>query len=85
MCPPDPQRHIPKRVCLELHSVVGMRMLYKRWKTFQRANNHAEVERTELADEMILRKELNFRWRFSEIASKSPYAALNGNFLCGER
>jgi hypothetical protein len=52
-----------------------MKMLCKRWKTFQRANNHAEVERTELADEMIRRKELIFRWRFSEIASKSPYAA----------
>ena len=28
----NPQRHIHKRVCLELHSVVRMRMLYKRWK-----------------------------------------------------
>jgi hypothetical protein len=50
-------------------------MLYKRWKTFQKIINHVEVERTELADDLKTRKELIFRWRLSEIASKSPYAA----------
>ena len=53
-----------------------MKMLYKRWKTFFKVVTHAEVERTELAGEIIRKKkELNFRWRLSEIASKSPYAA----------
>jgi len=46
-----------KRVCLDLHSVVRMKMLYKRWKTFWKINNHVEVERTELANEVIGRKE----------------------------
>jgi len=64
-----------KRVCLDLHSVVRMKMLYKRWKTFWKINNHVEVERTELANELIRRKEVNFRRRLSEIACKSPYAA----------
>jgi hypothetical protein len=50
-----------------------MKMLYKKWKTFQEFINHAEVERTELADEM--KKELNFRKRLSEVVCKSPYAA----------
>jgi hypothetical protein len=62
-------------VCLEPYSVVGVKMLYKRWKTFQRVVNHAEVERTEPAGEYDEKKRLNFRWRLSEIASKSPYAA----------
>ena len=63
------------RVCLELCRVVTVGMLYKRWKTFWKINNHVEVERTELANELIGLRELNFRWRLSEIASKSPYAA----------
>jgi hypothetical protein len=50
-------------------------MLYKRWKTFQRLSNHAEVERTELADELSRRKELAFRRGSSESVCKSPYAA----------
>ena len=50
-------------------------MLYKRWRTFWKINNHVEVERTELANEVIGRKEVNFRRRLSEIACKSPYAA----------
>jgi hypothetical protein len=64
-----------KRVCLELHSVVRMKMLYKRWKTLWRINIHVEVERTELANELIRRRGVNFRRRLSEIACKSPYAA----------
>ena len=28
-------------------------MLYKRWKTFRTINTHVEVERTELANELI--------------------------------
>ena len=64
-----------KRVCLELHSVVRMKMLYKRWKTLQKINNHVEVERTELANELIRRRGVNFRGRMSEIACKSLYAA----------
>lgn len=62
-------------MCLELHSVVRMKMLYKRWKTFRKINNHVEVERTELASELIGRRGVNFRGRLSEIACKSPYAA----------
>jgi hypothetical protein len=62
-------------VCLELHSFVGVKMLYKRWKAFQGFITHAEVERTELADELKRRKELNFRKRLSEGVCKSPYAA----------
>ena len=69
-------RFIAKRVCLELHSVVRMQMLYKRWKTFWRINIHVEVERTELANELIGRRGVNFRRRLSEIACKSPYAAM---------
>jgi len=38
--------------------------------------NHAEVERTELADDVNRRKELNFRKRLSEVVCKSPYAAM---------
>ena len=34
-----------------------------------------EVERTELANELIGMKGVNFRRRLSEIACKSPYAA----------
>jgi hypothetical protein len=34
-----------------------------------------EVERTELASELIGRRGVNFRGRLSEIACKSPYAA----------
>jgi hypothetical protein len=34
-----------------------------------------EVERTELANELIGRKGVDFRRRLSEIACKSPYAA----------
>lgn len=64
-----------KRVCLELHSVVRMKMLYKRWKTLRKINNHVEVERTELANELIGRRGVNFRRRLSEMACKSPYAA----------
>jgi hypothetical protein len=52
-----------------------MRMLYKRWKTLWKVNNHVEVERTELANELIRRRGVNFRRRLSEIACKSPYAA----------
>ena len=62
-------------MCLEHHPVVGMKMLYKRWKTFQKIRNHAEVERTELADELKRRKGLAFRRRSSESVCKSPYAA----------
>ena len=66
---------IHKRVCLELHLVVRMKMLYKRWKTFWRISSHVEVERTELANELIRRKGVSFRRRLSEIACKSPNAA----------
>jgi hypothetical protein len=52
-----------------------MKMLYKRWKTFWKINNHVEVERIELANELIERRGVNFRRRSSEIAYKSPYAA----------
>jgi hypothetical protein len=45
------QPRIHKRVCLELHSVVKMKMLYKRWKSLWKINNHVEVERTELAND----------------------------------
>jgi hypothetical protein len=34
-----------------------------------------EVERTELASIQMIKRELIFRWRLSEIASKSLYAA----------
>jgi hypothetical protein len=48
--------------------------------------NHVEVERTELANEKIMKEEgLNFRRRLSEVVCKSSYAALDGSFLCGER
>lgn len=30
-------------------------------------------------------KELDFRRRLSGVVCKPPYAASNGNFLCGER
>jgi hypothetical protein len=50
-------------------------MLYKRWKTFQKFSNHSEVERTELADELNERKEMDFRRRLSEVVCKSPHAA----------
>ena len=50
-------------------------MLYKRWKTLCKINNHVEVERTELADDLIGKGGMNFRRRSSEIACKSPYAA----------
>jgi hypothetical protein len=36
---------------------------------------HVEVERTELANEVIGRREMNFRRRLSEGVCKSPYAA----------
>jgi hypothetical protein len=52
-----------------------MKMLYKRWETFWKINNHVEVERTELANDLIGRRGVNFRRRLSEIACKSPYAA----------
>jgi hypothetical protein len=51
------------RVCLELHSVVGMEMLYKRWKAFPEIKNHVEVERTELTNELIKGIEMDFRRR----------------------
>ena len=51
-------------------------MLYKRWKTPSRIGNHAEVERSELAGELIGTGEMTFRWRSSEIAGKPPYAAV---------
>ena len=39
-----------------------------------------------LADSMQNnKKELDFRKRLSGVVCKPPYAALNGNFLCGER
>jgi len=38
-------------------------------------NNHVEVERTELANELIRKRGVNFRRRLSEMACKSPYAA----------
>ena len=69
-------RFIYKRVCLELHSVVRMKMLYKRWKTLINISKCVEVERTELASIEIIKRELIFRWRLSEIASKSLYAAM---------
>jgi hypothetical protein len=53
-----------------------MKMLYRRWKTFQENTNHVEVERTELANEVIKGKEMTFRRRLSERACKSPYAAM---------
>ncbi len=56
-------------------------MLYKRWKTFWKVITHAEVERTELADEMTRRKELNFRRRLSEVVYKSPDAAKEETFF----
>ena len=62
-------------MCLELHSVVRMGMLYKRWKTLWKIINHVEVERTELANELIGRRGVNFRRRLSEGVCKSPYAA----------
>lgn len=65
-----------KRVCLEHLSVVRKMMLYKRWKALWKINNHAEVERTELADELIGRREMIFRGRLSEVVRKSPYAAM---------
>ena len=46
-----PARFIYKRVCLEPHSVVRGRMLYKRWKTLEVILHHVEVERTELAND----------------------------------
>jgi hypothetical protein len=52
-----------------------MKMLYKRWKTLRKINNHVEVERTELANELIGRRGVNFCRRLSKIACKSPYAA----------
>jgi hypothetical protein len=52
-----------------------MKMLYKRWKTLWITNIHVEVERTELANELIGRREMNFRRRLSEGVCKSPYAA----------
>ena len=76
---PALQKH--KRVCLELHSVVRMKMLYKRWKTFWTINNHVEVERTELTNELKERKGMNFRRRLSEIACKSPYAAMVETYI----
>jgi hypothetical protein len=36
---------------------------------------HVEVERTELANEVIGRREMNFRRRLLEGVCKSPYAA----------
>ena len=62
-------------VCLERHSVVRRKVLYKRWKTFWKINNHVEVERTELANDLMRRKELIFRIRLSGGVCKSPYAA----------
>ena len=39
-----------------------------------------------LADSMQNnKKEMDFRKRLSGVVCKPPYAALNGNFLCGER
>jgi hypothetical protein len=52
-----------------------MKMLYKRWKTFQKIINHVEVERTELANEMKGRKGWAFRRQLSEVVCKLPYAA----------
>jgi hypothetical protein len=44
-----------------------------------------EVKRTEHANESKgTIREMNFRRRPSEGVCKSPYAALNGNFLSGE-
>jgi hypothetical protein len=28
---------------------------------------------------------MTFQWRLTGVAIKPPYAAANGNFLCGER
>ena len=42
----------------------------------QEINNHVEVERTELANELIRKRGMTFRRRSSEIACKSPYAAM---------
>jgi hypothetical protein len=51
-----------------------MKMLYKRWKTLWKINDHLEVARTELANEVIGRK-LSFCMQSAEMAYKSPYAA----------
>jgi hypothetical protein len=52
-----------------------MKMLYKRWKTLWKINNHVEVELTELANGIDRRREVDFRKRLSEGVFKSPYAA----------
>jgi hypothetical protein len=52
-----------------------MEMLYKRWKTLINISECVEVERTELASVQMIKGELIFRRRLSEIACKSPYAA----------
>jgi hypothetical protein len=53
----------------------------QKMEDFSEINNHVEVERTELANELIRRKEMDFRWRLSEIASKSPYAAMMETYV----
>ena len=60
-------------------------MLYKRWKALNLNYPHVEVERTELANEQFKARGKDFRRRLSEGVCKPPYAARNGNVLCGER
>jgi hypothetical protein len=51
-------RHKLKRVCLELYSVVRMKLLYKRWKTLIKLIKRVEVERTELANVRVDEKRI---------------------------
>jgi hypothetical protein len=46
---------------------------------------HAEVERTELAGDIIRRKELDFRRRIVRDSLQITLGCIGGNFLCGER
>jgi hypothetical protein len=77
--------HSQSRVCLELHSVVRMKMLYKRWKTLD--NRYIMWKSSEQNWPMMdcTRREMNFRRRLSEGVCKSPYAAESGNSFGGER
>jgi len=55
-----------------------MKMLYKRWKTFQEFIKHAEVERTELADEDEKKKRIGL--------PHTPFRrSLQITLCCGER
>jgi hypothetical protein len=73
-----PQLHKHKRVCLEHHSVVGVMMLYKRWKTFRDCQYSCEVERTELADEINQKKRI-------ELPQTTVRSSLQITFCCIER